>query len=361
MTLSPKLIKSGTRFIALNLAVAVSLSACATKPKVPQIKYDNLDFDPAIYQAEPELPIKIMRLPEPLPLPGQLKKLPGKGKKQKQDIRPPKDRVLDANKAAKMEPSKNGYINAIQNYPFVKGALYQLYAAVNQVSDIALEPGEILVSVSAGDTVRWVIGDTRSGVLQSGGGSQEQVHILIKPIAPDLRTNLVITTDRRTYHLEMHSTDDTYMASISWIYPYSDLIALKKRNSKAVQSATFTIDKNLKLEKLKFRYKITGEAPWKPIRAFDDGKKVYLQFPSGLRQGDAPPLFVISSNGKPALVNYRVRENYYIVDRLFAAAELRLGTDPQQIVRITRTDATYKATQKKGRSIKNIWGIRNER
>ena len=357
MTLKPKLMKSGTRLIALNLAIALSLSACATKPKVPQIKYDNFDFDPAIYQAEPALPIKVVKLPEPLPLPGQLKKLPGKGKKKAKDTRPPKDRVLDANKAAKMEPSKNGYINAIQNYPFVKGALYQLYAAVNQVSDIALEPGEKLVSVSAGDTVRWVIGDTRSGVLQSGDGTQEQVHILIKPITPDLRTNLVIATDRRTYHLEMHSTNDTYMASISWIYPYSDLIALKKRNAKAVQSASLTIDRNLKLETLKFRYKITGEAPWKPIRAFDDGKKVYLQFPSGLRQGDAPPLFVVGSNGKPALVNYRVRDNYYIVDRLFAAAELRLGTDPQQVVRITRTDATYKAV----RSPKNIWGIRNDR
>ena len=229
------------------------------------------------------------------------------------------------------------------------------------MSDIALEPGEKLVSVSAGDTVRWVVGDTRSGVLQSGGSTQEQVHILIKPITPDLRTNLVIATDRRTYHLEMHSTDDTYMASISWIYPYSDLIALQKQNAAAVQSADLTIDRNLKLEKLKFRYKITGDAPWKPIRAFDDGKKVYLQFPSGLRQGDAPPLFVVGSNGKPALVNYRVRDNYYIVDRLFAAAELRLGTDPQQVIRITRTGATYKATHKTGRSPKNIWGIRNDR
>ena len=116
MTLKSKLIKSGTRFIALNLAIA--LSACATNPKTPQIKYDNLDFDPAIYQPEPTLPIKVVKLPDPLPLPGQLKKLPGKGERQAKDTRPPKDRVLDANEAAKMEPSKDGYINANQNYPF---------------------------------------------------------------------------------------------------------------------------------------------------------------------------------------------------------------------------------------------------
>ncbi|MCF6200337.1 MAG: TrbG/VirB9 family P-type conjugative transfer protein, partial [Hyphomicrobiaceae bacterium] len=76
------------------------------------------------------------------------------------------------------------------------------------------------------------------------------------------------------------------------------------------------VDVGLKLEDLQFRYHISGSAPWKPIRVFDDGKKVYIQFPSGLSQGEAPPLFVIASNGQPALVNYRVRNNYYIVDRL---------------------------------------------
>jgi type IV secretion system protein VirB9 len=335
----------------------LALSACATKQKVPEINYDDLDFDPAIYQPEPAKPVKVVKLPKPLPLPGQMKKAPksltGKSGKRIADKRPPKTRVVDANKAAKIEPSKDGYINAIQNYPFVKGALYQLYAAVNQVSDIALEPGEKLVSVSAGDTVRWVVGDTTSGA--SGG---EQVHILVKPIAPDLQTNLVINTDRRTYHLEMRSTDETYMASVSWIYPYSDLLALQKRNRAATQTAKLTIDQGLQLDKLKFRYTIKGDAPWKPVRAFDDGKKVYLQFPSGLRQGDAPPLFIVGSNGKPALVNYRVKDNYYIVDRLFAAAELRFGTHPQQVVRITRTDATYRTVKA---SRKNIWGIRHDR
>lgn len=267
MILKPTHVKSNTCLIVFNLAIALSLSACATKPKVPQIKYDDFDFDPAIYQAEPTLPVKVVKLPDPLPLSGQLKKLPRKGEKQTKGLRAPGYHVLDANKAAKMEPSQDGYINAIQNYPFVKGALYQLYAAVNQVFDIALEPGEKLMSVSSGDTVRWVIGDT-----VSGGGTLEQVHILIKPITPDLQTNLIIATNRRTYHLEMHSTDDTYMASISWIYPYLDLVALQKQNAEALQTASRTVDKNLKLDQLKFRYKITGDAPWKPIRAFDDGK-----------------------------------------------------------------------------------------
>ena len=158
-------------------------------------------------------------MPTPLPLPGQLKPLPKKDAADRKTSAPdtPGERIGAANTAAKVEPSKAGYINAIQVYPYTKGALYQLYAAVNQVTDIALETGEKLLSVSAGDTVRWIVGDTTSGE-----GKDAQVHILVKPIAADLTTNLVITTDRRTYHVELHATDKTYMASVSWTYPPAD-------------------------------------------------------------------------------------------------------------------------------------------
>ena len=123
-------------------------------------------------------------------------------------------RVDEANLAATKEPVKAGYVNAIQVYPYSSGALYRLYSAVNQVSDVALQPGEKLASVSTGDTVRWIVGDTTSGE-----GATQQVHILVKPIAADLKTNLVITTERRTYHLELESTEATYMSSLSWTYP----------------------------------------------------------------------------------------------------------------------------------------------
>ncbi len=94
-----------------------------------------------------------------------------------------------------MQPTRAGYLNAVQVYPFSDGALYQLYAALGQVTDISLEPGEQLVGsgpVAAGDTVRWIIGDTGSG-----SGPTKRVHILVKPSRADLLTNLVINTDRR--------------------------------------------------------------------------------------------------------------------------------------------------------------------
>jgi type IV secretion system protein VirB9 len=318
------------RGFRITVALALTVAACATRVQVPEIPIlDNTPFKAATREADPKPPVKIVEVPKPLPLPGQLKPVPEKKEKAK-DEKEPKERVADANADARIEPAKDGYINAIQVYPYTKGALYQLYAA----------PGEKLVSVSAGDTVRWVVGDTTSGE-----GMDAIVHILVKPIGTDLQTNLVITTDRRTYHLEMRSSASTYMASLSWTYPASELLALKKQRAEADVAGTVIADAGINIEQLKFRYRIEGDAPWRPLRVFDDGAKVYIQFPSGLAQSEAPPLFVIGPDAKPALVNYRVRGTTYIVDRLFAAAELRLGTAPQRVVRIVRTDAVWRESK----------------
>jgi type IV secretion system protein VirB9 len=323
--------------------IALIVGACATRVQVPEIPIlDGPLFKAAKQEAEPKPPVEVVEVPKPLPLPGQLKPVPKKAEKAEKakDDKLPKDRIGEANAAARIEPVKDGYINAIQVYPYTKGALYQVYTAVNQITDIALEAGERLVSVSAGDTVRWVVGDTTSGE-----GKEGQVHILVKPIGADLETNLLISTDRRTYHLELRSTDKTYMASVSWTYPASQLLALKKQRSEAELAAAAVADTGVNINELRFRYRIEGDAPWKPRQVFDDGSKVYIQFPSGLAQSEAPPLFVIGPDGKPALVNYRVRGTTYIVDRLFAAAELRLGTAPQRVVRIVRTDAVWRETR----------------
>ena len=106
----------------------------------------------------------------------------------------------------------------------------------------------------------------------------------------------------------------------------------------AVGSSGNLVDVNIAA--LHFRYRISGDdPPWRPAQVFDDGSKVYVQFPPGIAQGDMPPLFILGApGGKAEIVNYRVHGNTMIVDRLFAAAELRLGAGPQQVVRITRTD-----------------------
>lgn len=325
------------RVFPIVVLSAAAVGGCSQKLFPPDITYD--EFTPAAQMADPPAPVQVVELPKPLPLPGQLK--PVAGAKAAAELRDPRERITQANKAARVQPVRNGFINAVQVYPFSPGALYQVYAAPGQVTDVALQPGEQLVGsgpVAAGDTVRWIIGDT-----ESGAGESKQLHVLVKPTRPDLQTNLVINTDRRTYLLELNSTEKTYMASVSWQYPQDQLIALRRQNAAAF--AAQPVANGVDIASLNFRYEIEGDTPaWRPLRAFDDGAKVYIEFPSGISQGEMPPLFVIGAGGDSELVNYRARQNYYVVDRMFGAAELRLGDGiSQRRVRIVRTDGRWRS------------------
>ena len=127
------------------------------------------------------------------------------------------------------------------------------------------------------------------------------------------------------------------MASVSWAYAEDQLIALRQQNAAA--DAAAPVATGVDINALNFRYRIEGDNPaWRPLRAFDDGRQVFIEFPSGISQGELPPLWVIGAEGDGQLVNYRVKGNHMIVDRLFAAAELKLGGKHQQVVRIVRTD-----------------------
>ncbi|KWV49263.1 conjugal transfer protein TrbG [Bradyrhizobium macuxiense] len=296
------------------------LGGCATYVP-PEISYD----------AEvPPLPAPRMALDDrskPLHVPPLWKPALG-GKAAAKEDPQPVNRVETANSAARVEPRKRGYFNAAQIYAYSPGALYQVYAAPGQITDIALEEGEQLTGsgpIAAGDTVRWVVGDT-----ESGSGDTRRVHILLKPTRASIETNLVVNTDRRTYLIELRSRERPYMPSVAWYYPEtvrerSRSVALKPVLPEPVNRIS--------------RYAIEGDKPpWRPVAAYDDGRKVYVEFPQGIVQGQMPPLFVIGPDGKTELVNYRAYGNVLIIDRLFAAAELRLGGEHQQKVRIVRTD-----------------------
>jgi type IV secretion system protein VirB9 len=178
-----------------------------------------------------------------------------------------------------------------------------------------------------------MIGDTTSGA-----GAAKRTHILVKPIGPGLHTNLVITTDHRVYLLAVESTSGQGMAAISWTYPQDELIALKA--AEAAARAAAPVAAGIAVDRLNFNYRIEGDhAPWTPVRAFDDGTQTFIEFPPSVGTGEIPPLFVIGSSGRAELVNYRQSGSYYVVDRLFSVAELRIGEKRQLVVRIVSADA----------------------
>lgn len=213
-----------------------------------------------------------------------------------------------------------------------------------RVCDIELETGEEILNVSLGDTGRWLVSPAFSGDRET-----LTPHVLVKPTDYGIATNAVITTTRRTYYLALVSSGKaettTHVRRVKFYYP-QDLVQQANASFRArvaqqrqEQERTVARVSRVALGSLHFDYRIEGDAvPWKPVRVFDDGTHVYIQMPEAMRVTDAPALFVETRAGDVALVNYRLRQQYYVVDKLFETAVLLVGVGGrQERVTIRRT------------------------
>jgi type IV secretion system protein VirB9 len=190
--------------------------------------------------------------------------------------------------------------------------------------------------VHAGDTVRWQLGPALSGPPDN-----QTTHVIVKPTAADLRTDLIIATDRRTYHLELLSRKDDWMPSVGFSYPeeiQAEWDAYRRNTAKEKKDNTLP-ETGENLLTLDFKYEVDGKAPWKPVRVYSTGLKTVIQMPALMKATESPALLVIGDGGKEELVNYRVRGDRYIVDLVFDKAVLISGVGRQQTkVTITRLD-----------------------
>jgi type IV secretion system protein VirB9 len=234
------------------------------------------------------------------------------------------------------------------------GAEPTVVCAVLQVCDVELQAGEQVNSINLGDSARWLVTPA-----VSGPASSEAQHLVLKPMDVGLSTSLVVTTDRRTYHLALVSHHDDYMPRVAFTYPADTAaqwanLKIHVAQQAAVEQARVAKETAMPgaraangsqeyLANLRFNYTITGDASWKPARVFNDGVKTVVEMPSSLAQGDAPTLLVvrkggsISNDGDTTLVNYRVQDGRYIVDQVFDEAVLVVGVgNKQQRVTIVR-------------------------
>jgi type IV secretion system protein VirB9 len=208
-------------------------------------------------------------------------------------------------------------------YAYTPDSIYTLYGAPGKVIDIQLQPGEKLSGpVIAGDTVRWVVGTTTSG------NGNAITHVLVKPIMAGIETNFIITTDRHSYHLIAKSLDRNFLPTVSWTYPHDEMAKFETYSQEGHASGDTLVTDGISPDKLNFKYKIDPDDkyPWTPVRVFDDGSKTYIQMSRNMKNTEAPVFFVKDKRGLN-LVNYRVKGDYYIIDRLFDEGEFRCGKD----------------------------------
>ncbi|MCK0505351.1 P-type conjugative transfer protein TrbG [Aromatoleum anaerobium] len=244
----------------------------------------------------------------------------------------------DAGSAAGIKPmaGANGAVR------FVFGAQQpSIVCAVLQVCDVALQPGELVNSIHLGDTARWTVEPAITG-----SGVAETQHLIIKPMDVGLETSLVVTTNRRTYHLKLRSHRTKYMPQVAFTYPEEALAkwdAIRTREVREREERTMPQTGEY-LGNLSFDYDVSGATRWKPVRVYNDGRKTIIEMPSAMEQTEAPTLLVVRKDGgfftddETVLVNYRVQDDRYIVDTIFDKAILIAGVgNSQDRVTITRT------------------------
>lgn len=236
----------------------------------------------------------------------------------------PLDHIAEAVQDAAME---GYYQNSMAVFQFVDTGLYKIYCKPGYLTVIRLQPGETFRTISGGDTARWVFDVT---------ATNNQSQIMVKPTQDNLDTNFVIVTDKHSYQVQA-KTATWYNPVVSWSYPLEDKGRALKQEQARVKEQQETIPLAVKAEKLNFEYKVSGKSrnnAWKPKVIFDNGKKVYIQMTEAMKNSSMPSLVVKEGDGT-IIVNYRMQNGYYIVDRLFNDAELLINQ--KSVVRIKRS------------------------
>jgi P-type conjugative transfer protein TrbG len=211
-----------------------------------------------------------------------------------------------------------------------------------RVCDIELEPGEQVVSKpKVGDSARWIIGK-----MESGTAENPVIHVVVKPTDVNLKTDLIIPTDRHVYYIQLVSenSEKGYFHRVGFYYP-EDLTAEWGRDAGKLKRQAEDRDNlvvsdlpSVALDKVDFNYKVDGTAPFRPVRVFNDGRKTYIQMPMAIASGELPTLMGMDDSNNPMLVNYRFKGGYFIVDKVLKKAMLVIGSDDSlEKVMITET------------------------
>lgn len=191
-----------------------------------------------------------------------------------------------------------------------------------QVCDIELQAGEVVRDVLLGDTVRWKVEPATSGAPNG-----QAIHLIVKPSEAGLVTSMVVTTSRRTYHIQLKSHQSQYMARVGFDYPEDANARFAEINARI--EASVVPGAGVPADQLDFAFHMSGSARWRPTRIYSDGMKTYIQFPSSLGGQEAPVLFVVSG-GENQIVNYRMNGSMMVVDYNIDRAILVSGVGRQQ-------------------------------
>ncbi|WP_432748415.1 TrbG/VirB9 family P-type conjugative transfer protein [Pectinatus frisingensis] len=215
----------------------------------------------------------------------------------------------------------NSQGNSTMTFKYAPNQLYKIYCRTGYLTDLSFKPGEKIKFVGGGDTSAWAVNSTEvNGV----------PHLYVKPVVQTSATNLIVTTDKHSYQIILN-TSDWYNPMVTWTYENEDHIAnmIQQQNDAKTTTDKFNATS---YDQLNFDYLITGDGD-KPTMVFDDGTKTIIKF-KNLNQ-KMPALFIREQGKKVlSLVNYDIKDNCYIINKIFSNAELRYSD--KEIIKIKR-------------------------
>lgn len=236
--------------------------------------------------------------------------------------------------------------------------------ALLELTDLAFEKGESILSVQLGDSVRWNIESAISG---SANDSVE--HLIVKPLEAGLKTSMLITTDRRTYHIRLKSTEADFMPAVVFSYPNSLKLPSKKhygddsylqytsnydsnedhndnsetnsslKNYSSVQNVSYEGNSlpalnvaatyNDNTQRRNYNYSVDGDSKIIPQNVYDDGKRTFIVMNNPINSSYLPVLQEISSESflffgedKTNTINFTYFDNTFVVDGIYSHLRL---------------------------------------
>ncbi len=236
--------------------------------------------------------------------------------------------------------------------------------ALLELTDLAFEKGESILSVQLGDSVRWNIESAISG---SANDSVE--HLIVKPLEAGLKTSMLITTDRRTYHIRLKSTEADFMPAVVFSYPNSLKLPSKKhygddsylqytsnydsnedhndysetnsslKNYSSVQNVSYEENSrpalnvaatyNDSTQRRNYNYSVDGDSKIIPQNVYDDGKRTFIVMNNPINSSYLPVLQEISSESflffgedKTNTINFTYFDNTFVVDGIYSHLRL---------------------------------------
>jgi type IV secretion system protein VirB9 len=181
-------------------------------------------------------------------------------------------------------------------------------------SSIEFSPDEEIQTISIGDSVAWMMNPSGN-------------RLFLKPVEEDATTNMTLITNRHTYFFELHAdkvediNDPHLTFQLRMVYPDEQISMLGSGQGDEIPLPDLENDKG----KYNFNYSITGSELISPIRIFDDGQFTYFEFRN--KNADVPAFYNVDAKGNEAMVNYRTRGDYIVIERVSARFTLRHGAD----------------------------------